>query len=149
VASVRERLPANAPGDFYVDSTCIDCGTCRWVAPKSFDAHGDASRVYHQPGNAGETHRAFPLRSLSPLAAADGKPAPPHGSSVERLGLRSQPTRFRSYGFPFCSRPAAGSRPTNAREPAVRVNIDRTPSNRNASAISSMTAAIGRVTKMA
>jgi glyoxylase-like metal-dependent hydrolase (beta-lactamase superfamily II) len=69
VASVRKRLPANAPGDFYVDSTCIDCGTCRWVAPDSFDAHGDASRVYRQPANAGETHRARMAVLACPVAA--------------------------------------------------------------------------------
>jgi glyoxylase-like metal-dependent hydrolase (beta-lactamase superfamily II) len=69
VASIRKRLPANAPGDFYVDSTCIDCGTCRWVAPASFDAHGDASRVYRQPGNARETHRALMAVLACPVAA--------------------------------------------------------------------------------
>jgi len=69
VASVRKRLPANAPGDFFVDSTCIDCGTCRWVAPDSFDAHGDASRVYRQPGNAGTKHRALMAVLACPVAA--------------------------------------------------------------------------------
>jgi len=69
VASVRKRLPANAPGDFYVDSTCIDCGTCRWVAPDSFDAHGDASRVYRQPGSAGATHRALMAVLACPVAS--------------------------------------------------------------------------------
>lgn len=47
--SPQRRLPANAPGDFYVDDTCIDCGACRWVAPESFEAHGNYSRVYQQP----------------------------------------------------------------------------------------------------
>jgi glyoxylase-like metal-dependent hydrolase (beta-lactamase superfamily II)/ferredoxin len=69
VASVRKRLPANALGDFYVDSTCIDCGTCRWVAPASFDAHGDASRVYCQPGSTGATHRALMAVLACPVAA--------------------------------------------------------------------------------
>ena len=69
MASPRERLPANASGDFFVDSTCIDCGTCRWVAPASFDAHGDASRVYRQPGNTGELHRALMAVLACPVAA--------------------------------------------------------------------------------
>jgi len=25
VASLQQRLPENVPGDFFVDSTCIDC----------------------------------------------------------------------------------------------------------------------------
>jgi glyoxylase-like metal-dependent hydrolase (beta-lactamase superfamily II)/ferredoxin len=69
MASVRKRLPANAPGDFYVDSTCIDCGTCRWVAPDSFDAHGDASRVYRQPGTPDHLHRARMAVLACPVAA--------------------------------------------------------------------------------
>jgi hypothetical protein len=27
MANVQERLPQNVPGDFFVDSTCIDCET--------------------------------------------------------------------------------------------------------------------------
>jgi glyoxylase-like metal-dependent hydrolase (beta-lactamase superfamily II)/ferredoxin len=69
VAALRKRLPANAPGDFYVDATCIDCGTCRWVAPASFDARDGASRVYRQPGSAGETHRALMAVLACPVAA--------------------------------------------------------------------------------
>ena len=69
MASRQKRLPANAPGDFYVDSTCIDCGTCRWVAPASFDAHGDASRVYRQPDTPDEAHRARMAVLACPVAA--------------------------------------------------------------------------------
>jgi glyoxylase-like metal-dependent hydrolase (beta-lactamase superfamily II)/ferredoxin len=60
--SPARRLPANAPGDFYVDDTCIDCGACRWVAPESFDAHGNYSRVYRQPET--ETQRRAALHAL-------------------------------------------------------------------------------------
>ena len=69
MASVRKRLPANAPGDFFVDSTCIDCGTCRWVAPESFDAYGDASRVHRQPGTPHAIHRARMAVLACPVAA--------------------------------------------------------------------------------
>ena len=58
MASVAKRLDTNAPGDFYVDATCIDCETCRWVAPESFDRARGLSRVFHQPGNAAERKRA-------------------------------------------------------------------------------------------
>ncbi|MGZ5426499.1 MAG: 4Fe-4S domain-containing protein, partial [Thermoanaerobaculia bacterium] len=36
MARLAERLPENAPGDFYVDRTCIDCATCRQMAPEVF-----------------------------------------------------------------------------------------------------------------
>ncbi len=30
------RFPDNAPGDWYVDRSCIDCGTCQRIAPTTF-----------------------------------------------------------------------------------------------------------------
>lgn len=59
VADIRKALPQNVPGDFFVDSTCIDCDACRQIAPMVFRDHGDQSSVHHQPANPGETHRAL------------------------------------------------------------------------------------------
>lgn len=51
MANRNERLPENAPGAFYVDSTCIDCDLCRGNAPQFFrrDDEGGYSIVYKQP----------------------------------------------------------------------------------------------------
>lgn len=49
VAQLALKLPANVPGDFFVDSTCIDCDACRVFAPTVFSDEGDQSSVYHQP----------------------------------------------------------------------------------------------------
>lgn len=43
------RLVENAAGDFYVDSTCIDCDACRQIAPTVFHDVGETSAVFHQP----------------------------------------------------------------------------------------------------
>jgi glyoxylase-like metal-dependent hydrolase (beta-lactamase superfamily II) len=59
MASVALRLPENVPGDFFVDSTCIDCDACRQIAPRMFTESGDASIVHHQPENPDETKRAM------------------------------------------------------------------------------------------
>lgn len=48
------RLEENVPGDFYVDSTCIDCDACRVFAPTVFSDAGDQSFVFHQPESAEE-----------------------------------------------------------------------------------------------
>lgn len=51
MATLSERLPQNAPGRFYVDSSCIDCDMCRTNAPETFrrdDATG-YSYVFRQP----------------------------------------------------------------------------------------------------
>ena len=42
MANLEKRLPENVPGDFFVDSTCIDCDACRQIAPAVF---GDAPPV--------------------------------------------------------------------------------------------------------
>ena len=49
MASLQHRLPENVPGDFFVDSTCIDCDTCSQLAPDIFRDHGDQCSVYRQP----------------------------------------------------------------------------------------------------
>ena len=47
------------PGDFFVDSTCIDCDTCSELAPAVFRDHGDQNSVHHQPETDAETERAL------------------------------------------------------------------------------------------
>ncbi|GMH41830.1 hypothetical protein BSKO_09740 [Bryopsis sp. KO-2023] len=39
----------NVPGNFFVDHTCIDCDTCRWLAPDVFTRQGNQSAVTAQP----------------------------------------------------------------------------------------------------
>ncbi|MEW5318489.1 MAG: hypothetical protein WDW38_009707 [Sanguina aurantia] len=45
----RESRPENVAGDFFVDHTCIDCDTCRSMAPAVYGRVGDQSAVTHQP----------------------------------------------------------------------------------------------------
>ncbi len=59
MANFALRLPENAPGDFFVDSTCIDCDACRQIAPTSFSEHGEFSIVHQQPHSADDTIRAL------------------------------------------------------------------------------------------
>ncbi len=58
MATQARRLQTNAAGDFFVDSTCIDCDTCRWLAPRTFDRSGEQSRVWRQPETPGEVRAA-------------------------------------------------------------------------------------------
>ena len=59
MANVQLRLPENVPGDFFVDSTCIDCDTCSQLSPMVFRDHGDQCSVYHQPSTFEETRLAM------------------------------------------------------------------------------------------
>lgn len=58
MANPKLRLKENAAGEFFVDSTCIDCDTCRQIAPEIFRDHGDQSSVFHQPETKTEIFRA-------------------------------------------------------------------------------------------
>ncbi|PYS74059.1 MAG: MBL fold metallo-hydrolase [Acidobacteria bacterium] len=59
MANLQQRLPENVPGDFFVDSTCIDCDTCSQLAPTVFRDHGEQCSVHHQPDNEHETRLAM------------------------------------------------------------------------------------------
>ncbi len=49
MAQLALRLDSNVPGDFFVDSTCIDCDACRIFAPTVFSDEDDQSFVVQQP----------------------------------------------------------------------------------------------------
>ncbi|OCR01377.1 MBL fold metallo-hydrolase [Oscillatoriales cyanobacterium USR001] len=59
MAHQNQRRAENINGNFYVDTTCIDCDTCRWMAPEIFDQIGEQSAVYHQPSNESEEVRSL------------------------------------------------------------------------------------------
>jgi glyoxylase-like metal-dependent hydrolase (beta-lactamase superfamily II)/ferredoxin len=70
MAVPSKSLPTNAAGDFFVDATCIDCDTCNWLAPASFDDGGDGhSRVHRQPLDAAERLRAEMALLACPVGA--------------------------------------------------------------------------------
>lgn len=69
MAKIERRLPHNVNGDFYVDSTCIDCDTCRWMAPEVFHQVASQSVVYHQPIDEIERLRALQALLSCPTAS--------------------------------------------------------------------------------
>jgi glyoxylase-like metal-dependent hydrolase (beta-lactamase superfamily II)/ferredoxin len=58
MADPKQRLPNNVPGDFFVDATCINCDTCRQLAPAVFGEAHDRSFVKGQPGNEQQERKA-------------------------------------------------------------------------------------------
>jgi glyoxylase-like metal-dependent hydrolase (beta-lactamase superfamily II)/ferredoxin len=69
MADVTKRLEANVPGEFFVDSSCIDCDLCRQIAPAVFRAEGDNSVVHHQPATEAEARRAEMALVTCPTAS--------------------------------------------------------------------------------
>lgn len=69
MANLSLRLPENVPGDFFVDSTCIDCDACRQIAPETFSEDGDYSVVHRQPQSDAEIKRAMMALVACPTAS--------------------------------------------------------------------------------
>jgi len=69
MALVSNKLTENVPGDFFVDSSCIDCDACRQIAPASFRDTGSQSVVYRQPDTADDVRRALMALIACPTAS--------------------------------------------------------------------------------
>jgi len=69
VANLTQRRSENKLGDLYVDRTCIDCDTCRWMAPEVFGRVGNMSAVTHQPETEAQRHRAMQALLSCPTAS--------------------------------------------------------------------------------
>jgi ferredoxin len=48
MADPNDKVAGNAPGKWYVDSSCIDCDVCRETAPNNFAANEDEGYSYVQ-----------------------------------------------------------------------------------------------------
>ena len=81
MALIELRRAENIAGNFFVDSSCIDCDLCRQIAPRSFTAAGEQSAVYQQPQTPAEEMAALkalvtcPTASIGTLTRQDAKPA--------------------------------------------------------------------------
>lgn len=53
MALLEARIPENVKGKYFVDTSCIDCDTCRCISPEHFrrSSLGGYSYVCRQPAN--------------------------------------------------------------------------------------------------
>ncbi|GAQ88104.1 metallo-beta-lactamase family protein [Klebsormidium nitens] len=65
----KARRAENVEGDFFVDHTCIDCDTCRWMAPETFSHLNGQSAVHRQPQTPDERTRALQALLACPTAS--------------------------------------------------------------------------------
>ncbi len=81
MANPKKRVPENVPGDFFVDSTCIDCDACRQIAPAVFAEAATTSFVKAQPASGADRRQALqallacPTGSIGCLGDDDPKAA--------------------------------------------------------------------------
>jgi len=81
MADRRRVVAENVSGDFFVDETCIDCDTCRQLAPEVFAGAGNYSFVHAQPDNPEAARKA--LRAL--LACPTGSIGTLHPDRVREV----------------------------------------------------------------
>ncbi len=80
MANPKKRAPENVPGDFFVDSTCIDCDACRQIASAVFGEAAETSFVKAQPVDSADRRQALralpacPTESIGCLGGDDVKP---------------------------------------------------------------------------
>jgi len=69
MADENKRLDSNVEGNFFVDATCINCDTCRQLAPASFEEVGTFSAVTRQPTNDGHIQQAYQALLACPVGS--------------------------------------------------------------------------------
>ncbi len=86
MAHLKHRRSQNVAGDIYVDSSCIDCDTCRWMVPTVFTRAGGQSAVSHQPATPAERLAALQAVLACPTASI-GTVAPPQDMKAAQASL--------------------------------------------------------------
>jgi len=87
VSRDAERNPESAPGDWFVDKRCIDCGAARHVAPGLIVSKGDYSVFARQPTTPEEVHQAWLAAELCPTRSVrtESRLRPPEGLYPHQL----------------------------------------------------------------
>jgi glyoxylase-like metal-dependent hydrolase (beta-lactamase superfamily II) len=110
---MAKRHKLNAPGDWFIDTSCIDCAASREVAPGLIVARADQSIFARQPATDEELRMAWRARLLCPTASihTETKKAAPRDlfpqeltPGVYRLGYNA-PSSFGAHSY-LIRRPA-------------------------------------------
>jgi glyoxylase-like metal-dependent hydrolase (beta-lactamase superfamily II)/ferredoxin len=96
MADPKKSLATNVSGNFFVDSTCIDCDTCRQLAPRTFVEDGSYSAVFRQPENDEEVLEALRALVCCPTASIGT-----HDKTDPRPAVASLPLRLADSVF-YC-----------------------------------------------
>jgi len=122
MATVSERVPENVPGQFFVDSTCIDCDLCRQLAPQSFaESRFGRSFVFQQPNDDEQRHRALMALVACPTASIGAMPKADTRRAVEAF---PEPISGEVYFCGFASESSFGASSYFIQRPRGNVLVD-------------------------
>jgi glyoxylase-like metal-dependent hydrolase (beta-lactamase superfamily II)/ferredoxin len=69
MANQAKRLATNVSGELFVDATCINCDTCRQLAPATFREIDEYSAVYRQPEQDQDMLQAYQALVACPVGS--------------------------------------------------------------------------------
>ncbi|TGL64879.1 MBL fold metallo-hydrolase [Leptospira sarikeiensis] len=85
MATLTKKKARNSPGQLYVDSSCIDCETCRILASDIFGEDQSGSFVKKQPESESEQFKALQALVACPTASI---------GTVDRVDLAEAKSSF-------------------------------------------------------
>ena len=87
MARIDQRDPRNAEGAWFVDTRCIDCGTCRDLVPELFAEVSGQSVVAVQPEKPEAEHRAWLAAEACPTRSIGRNPRTPRPRALFPLNV--------------------------------------------------------------
>jgi glyoxylase-like metal-dependent hydrolase (beta-lactamase superfamily II)/ferredoxin len=87
MASRAQAVPENVAGPFFVDTTCIDCDTCRQIAPATFGETGEFSFVQLQPRDDAERRAAVRAVIACPTGSIGGAAADQAAAAADEFPM--------------------------------------------------------------
>ncbi len=121
MARLDLRHPANAAGDWFVDERCIDCGTCRDLAPSVFGDVGPQSVVIAQPSSPAEELGAWLAAQACPTQSIGTESRRPRPG---RLYPREIAEHTGVFDCGYCSPDSFGATAWFVRRPEGNVMVD-------------------------
>ncbi len=69
IAPYKKPRSQNVPGNLFVDESCIDCDTCRWMCPSVYGRKGIKAAVINQPSSKDDKLNAYAAMIACPVGA--------------------------------------------------------------------------------
>jgi glyoxylase-like metal-dependent hydrolase (beta-lactamase superfamily II)/ferredoxin len=110
MANAKLKVGGNVEGEFFVDTTCIDCDTCRKLAGATFADNGEHSYVQRQPQGSLERREALRALVACPTGSIgiDPEDSPPEPRASVRDAIRDFPLAIAG-GVSYCGFASADS----------------------------------------
>ena len=91
MADIQKKVVGCVPGEFFVDTSCINCDTCRQLAPATFDDDGEHAFVKVQPSDAVERRAALRALVACPTGSIGTVPRAKLAAAIAEFPMTIEP----------------------------------------------------------